>query len=190
MKNAIQEITNDLIYEMINGKPIYYRDYKLYLKGIKQKEELMGSSYLQSLIITKLVYLLISNLDSKYQVLTNEVGLQFKSKSWRAADIAIFESDKLKKIKKSNKYLTIPPKIIIEIDTKAELEDIKDSIGYFHKKTDDLLEFGVEKVIWIFTDSKKVMYSERGKDWQIFNWSKSIQILEGIEINLEKIVDE
>jgi len=189
MKNIVQDIPANLIYEMVGDKPIYYRGYKEYLNGQKQIEELMGSSYLQSLIITKLVFLLMSNLSKKYLVLTNEIGLQFKDKGWRAADIAIVETKKLKGIKKTNKYLNIAPKIVIEIDTKAELEEVKDSFGYFHKKTDELLDFGVEKVIWIFTDSEKIMISEKNKDWQILNWSKDIEIIEGLYMNLRELVE-
>ena len=66
---------------------------------------------------------------------------------------------------------------------------MKDSFGYFHKKTDELLAFGVERVIWIFTDSRKIMISEKGKDWQILNWSKDVAILDGVNINLEKLID-
>jgi len=189
VNNAVQNIPKSLIYEMVGGKPIYYKGYKEYLTGKKQIEELMGSSYLQSLIITRLVFLLMSKLSKKYLVLTNEIGLQFKDKGWRAADIAIVETKKLKGVKKSNKYLSIAPKIVIEIDTKAELEEVKDSFGYFHKKTDELLNFGVEKVIWIFTDSEKVMISEKNKDWQILNWSKEIEIIEDLKINLESLID-
>ena len=56
MNNAVQNIPERLIYEMVADKPIYYKGYKEYLKGEKQIEELTGSSYLQSLIITKLVF--------------------------------------------------------------------------------------------------------------------------------------
>jgi Uma2 family endonuclease len=189
MKNAVQNIPKSLIYEMVAGKPIYYKGYKEYLKGEKQIDELMGSSYLQSLIITKLVFLLMSNLNKSYLVLTNEIGLQFKDKGWRAADIAIVETKKLKGIKKTNKYLNIAPKVVIEIDTKAELEEVKGSFSYFHKKTDELLEFGVERVIWIFTDSQKIMISEKNKDWQILNWSKSVEVIDGLNINLEKLIE-
>ena len=189
MINAVQNISKSLIYEMVDGKPIYYKGYKKYLNGEKQLEELMGSSYLQSLIITKLVFLLMSNLSEKYLVLTNEIGLQFQDKGWRAADIAIVETKKLKHVEKTNKYLNIPPKVVIEIDTKAELEEVKDSFGYFHKKTDELLNFGVERVIWIFTDSEKIMISTQNKDWQILNWSKDIEIIDGLIINLEALLD-
>ena len=189
MKNTAQPIPECLIYEMTEGKPIYYKGYKEYLKGGKQLEELMGSSYLQSLIITQLVFLLMSGLSKKYLVLTNEIGLQFKDKGWRAADIAIMETKKLKGIKRSNKYLSIVPKIVIEIDTKAELEEVKDSLGYFHKKTDELLDFGVEKVIWIFTDSEKTMIAEKNKDWQVLSWSKDVHIIDGLNVNLQKLIE-
>ena len=85
--------------------------------------------------------------------------------------------------------MTVAPKIVIEIDTKAELEQVKDSFGYFHKKTDELLNFGVEKVIWIFIDSEKIMISEKDKTWQILNWSKDIGIMGGVNINLESLID-
>ena len=189
MKSAIRKIPKNLIYEMVDNKPIFYKGYKNVLKGKQQIVELKGSSYLQSLIITKLVFLLMSNLSQKYLVLTNEVGLQFKDKGWRAADIAIVETEKLKNVEKTNKYLKVAPKIVIEIDTKAELEEVQDSFGYFHKKTDELLEFGVEKVIWIFTDSKKIMISEKNMDWQILNWSKDVEVLDGININLEELIE-
>ena len=189
MSSSTQKIPEQLVYELVDGKPIYYNGYKEYLKGKKQIEELMGSSYLQSLIITNLVFFLMSKLDKKYRVLTNEIGIHIKDSNWRAADIAIIEKEKLKNIKKTNKYLKIPPKVVIEIDTKAELEEVKDSFGYFHKKTDQLLNFGVEKVIWIFTDSEKIMVSERNKDWQILNWKKNIKIIDELEVNLDRIIN-
>lgn len=189
MKDIPQSIPTTLIYEVVDGKPIYYKGYKDYLQGKKQLEEIRISSYIQSLIITKLVYLLISKLDAQYQVLTSEVGLQFKEKRKRAADIAIFEKSKLKTVKDKNKYLKIAPKIIIEIDTKAELEEVKDAYSYFHIKTDELLNNGIEKVIWIFTDSKKVMLAEAGKNWQIVDWDRAIEVMEGIIVNIDQMVD-
>lgn len=189
MKGSLQTIPEHLIYEMVNEQPIYYRGYRDFLKGEKQLDEIIGSSYLQSLIITEIVFFLKTNLGKQYQILTNEVGLQFK-KGWRAADIAIVEKKEIKKLKSKNKYLNIPPKIVIEIDTKADIEKVEDSYGYFHKKTDELIEFGVEKVIWIFTDSEKVMISEKNKDWKIQNWSKDINVIKEISFNLKTILTD
>ena len=36
---AVQNIPEVLIYEMIDGQPIYYRGYNEYLKGTKQLSE-------------------------------------------------------------------------------------------------------------------------------------------------------
>ena len=79
MDRNVQNIPSELIYEMDNGTPIYYRGYKDFLNGSKQLDELMGSSFLQSDIITQLVILLGINLSKKFKVLTNEVGLQFST---------------------------------------------------------------------------------------------------------------
>lgn len=151
----------------------------------------MGSSYLQALIGTQLIILLSRLIDlKKYQLISNEVGLKFGKKSWRAADLAIYERESLKGVPKVNKYLEIPPKIVIEIDTKADLEDMQNPLGYYHEKTDQLLSFGVDKVIWIFTDTQKIMTARQGEDWQITDWHKDISIMEGIELNIVRIIDE
>lgn len=191
MEGAVKTIPEVLIYEMVDGKPIYYKGYKDYLSGEKQIDELMGSSYLQALIGTQLVILLSKLLDLKqYQIISNEVGLKFGNKSWRAADLAIYEKKTLKGVPKVNKYLEVPPRIVIEIDTKADLEEIRNPLGYYHEKTDQLLDFGVDKVIWIFTDTQKVMTARQYEDWQTTDWNKDVEIMEGIKVNIVRIIDE
>ena len=186
MSTAIQQIPDMLVYEMIDGVPIYYRGYKDYLNGDKQIEELMGSSKLQALIIAELIFILRSFLGNDYLIFTNELGLQFSKKSWRAADIAVIKSDLVDDL--NHKYLDVPPGLVIEIDTKAELQDVKNPLGYYQEKTDELLEFGVEKVVWIFTDTKKVMIAEQGKQWLISNWAADVAILPGLQVNLAEVV--
>jgi len=189
MESIAQHIPKSFIYEIVDGQPIYYKGYKDYLNGDKQLGDIMGCSYMQSLVITALVHLLILKLDKKYRVLTNEVGLRFDEKRRRAADIAIFEKAQLKKLKDPNKYLNISPKIVIEVDIKAEPEEAMDTLSYFHKKTDELLKNGVEKVIWIFTDSRKVMIAEEAANWQISDWSNDIEIVDGLVVNIEKMIE-
>jgi len=189
MKSIAQHVPESLIYEIVDGQPIYYKGYKDFLNGEKQPGDIRASTYIQSLVITALVCLLDAQLNKKYQVLTSEVGLQFKEKRRRAADIAIFEKAKLRQVKDKNKYLKIAPRIVIEIDVKAEIEEVKDAFGYFHKKTDELLNNGVEKVIWIFTDSQKVMIVEAASTWQVLDWSKDIEIMGGLVINIEKLIE-
>lgn len=175
---------------MVNGHPIYYRGYRKYLSGAIQIEALTGRSYLQGVIVTELVILLsrLSDPDT-YRIISNEIGVKFAGKSWRAADITIFRSAALKDIPLENKYLEIPPEMAMEIDTKAHLEKIKNLLGYFQEKTDQLPGFGVKKVIWIFTDTQKVMIAVEDQDWKIVDWQNDIPVLEGVEVNIRQIVE-
>lgn len=191
MKSSSQKIPDYLVYEIYNGKPIHYKEYRDVLKGTKTFEEITGSSFIQSFIITELIILLGSKISSDFQLLSSEIGIKFDKNARRSADIAIYEKARLKNIEDENKILNIPPKYVIEVDIKAAKEDIEDSTSYYYNKTDELLGFGVEYVFWIFTSTKKVMCAQKGmKNWVIGSWNDTPIKIEGIEINIEEIVDK
>ena len=196
MSVSVQNIPKHLIYEMVDGMPIYYKGYKDYLNDTEQLNELGASSLLQSvlatLMATRLNLLLAQHYGKKYLVLTNELGILFKKKSWRAADVGIVEHDKFKTLLKelNNEYIKTPPKIVIEIDTKADLSEFDNSFGYYQKKTKELLDFGVERVIWIYTDTQTVMLAEQGQPWQLQEWTESFEVLENIELNISELMEE
>lgn len=48
-----------------------------------------------------------------------------------------------------------PPKVVIEVDTKADLKGYGKLTHYVLEKTDDLIKAGVNKVIWVFTKEKR-----------------------------------
>jgi len=182
-------IPKELIYEMVAGNPIYYRDYKQVLLKKKSAEEIMGSSFLQSQLVALLVGMLFSKLDlGRYVLTTNEGGFIYAPKSWRVLDIAVFEKSRVKKELFSKKYVKTAPKIVIEVDTKAELKASGDILSYVTEKTDDLLDAGVEKVIWILTESENVLIAEPGKQWIMAKWSDTIPVLEEVTLNLEQLV--
>jgi len=190
-KRKRRRIPKELIYEMRHGSPIYYRDYDLVLSGEKSLEEVMGSSGLQSYLITLILTLLYGKLKKLgYTVLGNEIGYKFAPKSWYNLDIAIWEKEKVKPYLKKDAYVEVPPKVVIEVDTKADLRKFTTPMDYFHRKTKDLLESGTERVIWIFTKEKKVWIAEKGKPWLIVDWDYKIPILEGITINLKELAEE
>ena len=59
-----------------------------------------------------------------------------------------------------------------------------DSVEDFVKlKTQKLLDYGVEKVILIFTKSKSVVVAD-GQNWTTTSWENDIEILDGIVFNL------
>lgn len=186
-----QNVPDIFIYEMDEGQPIYYRGYQQVLNKTKTIEEIMGSSALQSLLIMLITDFLGAHLPKSYIRLASELGFKFKNKSWRSLDIAIFNLNKVgdKSIFITNKYIEVPPEIVIEIDTKANLSDLPDPTSYFTKKTDQLLNHGVSKVIWIFTNNRKILEAEKGVPWTIDNWSKDIRIMEAIPVmNIEEII--
>lgn len=186
---ARHHIPQGLVYEIAKDRPLYYQGYKDYLNGNKSLEELMGSSYLQSFLIMAILKHLLTHLPESYQILTNELGIVYGEGDRRALDIAIYRKENLNGIPLDNKYLKVPPKVVIEVDTKADLGAFNTPMDYVYEKTDDLLKFGVEKVIWIFTAVRKVMIANQQERWIITNWSDPTPVIDNITILLEKMIE-
>ncbi len=186
------KIPNNLIYEMNEGKPIYYRGYRDVLNKTKTAEQIMGSSALQSLIVLLIQKFLIKKLGDDYLPMANELGFKFAKKTWRNLDLALFDKRKVKDLSifLKDKYIEIAPELVIEVDTKAALDDIPDPSSYFQIKTDQLLNHGVKKVIWIYTASKKFMVAEKGKTWSIYSWKEELIIAEQVSFNIEKLLED
>ena len=194
METNVQTIPESLIYEMTDDGPIYYRGYEAYLDGTKTLEEIMGSSILQSSVVTDLVYALISGLSKEYKVLSSELGIQLSKGKHRSADIAIVRRDQMKNVKDKHKYLGFAPEVVIEVDIKANLkkteEGMLDSVGYINEKTEELFRFGVKKVIWILTDTEKVIVAEASQPWTLVKWGEDILVLDECQVNVKAMVDE
>lgn len=182
------QLLDSLIYEVWDGKPVYYAGYQDVLAQTKTTDEIMSSSLMQGLLIARIIIQLAQTLDlKKYVVGTNGLGVRFEKSDWRACNIVIFERDDLTG-QDLNKYASVPPKVVIEIDTKADFTQFGSDFDYYQKKTGQLLSFGVEKVIWIFTQSEKVWVAEPEKDWLIKNWTQPIEVLPDCSITLSELV--
>jgi len=192
MKTALKEnkkLLKELIYEEVNGKPIYYKNYKLVIKGKKTLEEVMASSILQSRIITALINFLSSKLNPiGYVVLGSELGVRTK-KGFRSIDIAIYRQDDIRTYKNLSKYIPITPLICIEVDTKAELKN-KDIMDYILEKINDLFQKETEKVIWILTKPRIILIAQKEKSWEIKKWNDDIEVMENIKFNLNRLLKE
>ncbi len=185
---STQTIPEHLIYEISKGKPIYYKNYKQVLRRECSTDEIMGSSALQSLIVTVLLEFLLQNYNKKtHKILTSEMGIK-GANLLRAADIAIYTREQLKGYVFNDKYMTIPPKIVIEVDLKADTDDFETPINYFYEKTQDLLDFGVETVIWITTKSEKVMIATQNNEWITANWTKEIEFLPNCTASIAQLL--
>ncbi len=185
----VQEIPKVLIYEEVASKPIYYRGYQQVLQGLQKPEEIMGSSKIQSLIISRIMRFFFQAVpQDQYEIFTNEFGLHLKKGYNRACDIAIYEKTTLEKVEFDDKYMHLPPKIVLEVDTKADTEDYTTAMDYYYQKTQELLDFGVEKVIWLITESRKTNVATPHIDWVIKDWNQEIELWEGLSLNLERLV--
>ena len=181
-----QLLLSQLIYEM-DDKPIYYAGYQDVLNGLKEPEAIMGASYLQSYLVEIIEEFLFTHpLRNQFRILASELGVQINKKKWRSCDIALYDKARLKDIPLWNKYMPLAPDYVIEIDTKADLTRYQYQHEYFIKKTRELHEFGIKKVIWIFTESIPVIWESESADTIVIRdgWDHDVTITEGMTFNL------
>ena len=177
-----------LIYEQLDGLNIYYSGYESVLDNLQNAESVMGSSGLQSFVIEIVIDYLKLSLGKEYRFLSNEVGLHLANRSNLSADIAIFSKKNLPVKNLEDKYITIAPEVVIEIDTKADFTNINPA-DYFNIKTQKLLDFGVQKVVWIYTTSEKIMVATADSSWKTMDWNSDIEVL-GEQLNVLKLLKD
>jgi len=183
-KKPAKKVPDYLICEIMDGQPIYYKGYQEVLTEAKTLEEIMGSSSLQAYIITYLLQILFKHLDEKqYIIFTNEAGLHLDNRNNLAGDILVYDRTHFSIDAINENYFSTPPKLVIEVDISVDTAHLS-SEGYVHTKTRKLLDFGVEKVIWITTPAKTIMVASPNEDWQIKDWNKDIEVLAGVEFNV------
>ncbi|MDZ7936139.1 MAG: Uma2 family endonuclease [Emticicia sp.] len=181
-KKRERRVPASLIKEVLDGQPIYYKGYRSVMYGHKSLEEIMGASSLQGLIILYIQRLLNKNLDEMmYLPMTGEIGLHLSHRNNLSGDIMLYHIGQIEKFTK--RYFDVPPLLQVEVDVEIDTENISQNL-YVTRKTQRLLEFGVKKVIWVFTATQSVWVAEPEQDWRIINWNKEIELFEGTSMNL------
>ncbi len=184
------KVPSYLVHEILDGEPVYYKGYREVLVGAKTLEDIMGSSTLQTAIIEYLLDIFFSgNIRKFYRIITNEGGLHLDKRNNLAGDIQLFDPEKLPVRSADLHYASVPPVIQLEVDVNTEMEHFTDE-QYIAKKTAKLLQFGVEKVIWILSGPKKVITATSGRDPEIRNWSEDIEVAGGVRINIGHYLKE
>lgn len=186
-------LLTQLVYETdASGKPIYYKGYQDALSGTVEPTDLMGASALQSYLVNVLLDFLYGLPNKKqYTYLMNEIGVQIGKKKWRSCDIAIYRRDRLKDYTFTNKYIDVAPDYVVEIDTKADLDRYHYQHDYFIEKTRQLHEFGVKRVIWIFTENQPVIWESSTADTITIHqgWAIDLTLADGITFNLASLIE-
>jgi Uma2 family endonuclease len=185
-------LLESLVYEVMDGQPLYYRGYKDVLTGKKSAEEIMGSSSLQWVLCSFFMEFMILSLDrKKYRFASNEAGVHINHRNNLSHDVAIYDRAVLTPDKINTKYTDVPAKIAVEIDVKADISKETDA-NYVNRKTRKLLDFGTDKVIWIFTSTQQVMVAERNADaWLTMDWHRDLELTDGQFFNIgQYLADE
>jgi hypothetical protein len=177
-----------LVFEELDGRPLYYRGYKEVLANKKSSEEIMGSSFIQALIVTIVASFVKETLRGKpYWVVSNEAGLHMSPGNNLSNDVAVFDKASIKDVFSEN-YADVAPKIAIEVDTKIEADQFPNPTDYIFRKSEKLIEFGTERVIWILTSSRKIMMTDRTNKWSIHEWSESLPVFDDYQICLNDLL--
>lgn len=189
-RSRARNIPESLIYEILDGKPLYRKGYRQVLNGTKTLEEIMPASTLQSAILSLLLRLIFRKFDEDhYFVFTNEPGLHLSKRINLAGDILIFDKKTLRPGDIDRHFAKVPPLIHIEVDIEVDTEDTGD-MQYVTTKTRRLLAFGVQKVIWIFTNVQSIVVAEPGNPWQTLEWNATVEIGNGASFNLKEHLDK
>lgn len=192
-KKAFEEsskIPVNLIFEVMDGKPVYYKGYELVLRGKKKQEEIMGISGLQGILLSYLVELIFTKIGSKkYRILFNEIGVHINHHQNLASDIGIYDKALATPEKITTKYLDVPAKMFIEVDIKADVQDYGET-GYIRKKTQLLLDFGAEKVLWVLTKPMLVITATPDGKWSFDEWDKDVELMGGHVFNIGSYLKE
>jgi Uma2 family endonuclease len=183
-QRKIPKVPSYLVKEILDDMPVFYKGYKAVLRKEKTIEDIMGASGLQIFIVRYLFRLLDRTLDDNlFYVFTGEGGLHLSKGTNLSGDVLVFDKQTLTPDLIDTHYLNIPPLIDIEIDVEIDNTTFSD-FDYIQRKTDNLLKFGTQKVIWILTKTQKIIVAEPNKDWLLIDWQKDVEITNGITFNV------
>ena len=186
-KASKRKIPAYLVRETIEGIDFYYPGFRQVLSKQKKLDEIMGDSGLQYFLKLFLYDTLKAEIDEKrYRVGSGELGFHASVRNNMGLDVVIFDRAILTPDKITPRYVTVAPKVVIEIDVNVELPDRASDLfqEYVIRKVDSLFKHGVEKVIWFFSKSRKVVIALPGQAWQIDDWNQDIEILDQVKVNI------
>ena len=187
-KKEVKEIPEILIREVLRGEPLYYEGYKDVMSGFKKPEEIMGCSSLQSIIVSLLNGILFGLINrKKYWLGGNEAGLHLGHKNNLSTDLGIFLKEK---VTLTTNYFEVAPEVSIEVDVKIDVTTLGEKLEYVFEKSEEMMVFGTQKIIWILTKPKKIFIIEKDETTKVFDWNNDIEIIDGIVLNLKNLLDE
>src|SRR3954451_18094605 len=87
-----RKIPKSFVYEILDGKPLYYKGYKDAIRNHQTAESIMGASSLQVFILEYLLRILYKVCDeSKFRIFSGEPGIHVNHKNNFGGDILIYD---------------------------------------------------------------------------------------------------
>ena len=186
----VRRVPDVLIAETLQGKPIYYQGYKQVLSRKLKPTDIMGISDVQSFFTNLIKDHLTPLLKKEYKVLAGELGLHLQHQDNVSVDIAVVSRELYQPSNFKGKYLDYPPQVVVEIDINIDpLESFGNNSEYVNIKTQALLDFGVEQVIWVFTKSRKITVAQNNSPWLTMNWNDKVTVI-GHTFSIEQLIEE
>ncbi len=178
-----KDIPAELVRDVIDGVPYYYKGYKDVLNKTKTIEEIMPCSTLQAEIIMYLNYLLVNFLGiEKFRIYTSESGSHLYKKVNYGLDLAVYDATVLTSEKVNEKFANVPPLLVVEVDIKVETKE--EEIEFINKKMKSLLDHGTGKVIWILTKERKIIIAEKNQEQQAIGINDNFELITGLIANV------
>jgi hypothetical protein len=114
-----RHVPASLIYDELDGRPLYRKGYRDVLKAKKTLEDIMGLSVLQTILIAVITRFLNRTLPLDYLVGTGEPGVHLGHNNNVSNDILIIEKGRIQPFN-LEQYFNVPPKIVFEIDIRTK----------------------------------------------------------------------
>lgn len=149
----------------------------------------MGNTNTQNTFIDALLLWLEAHFDDSYHVMRTPVTLTFEHNTSRVAMLSMLREERVPEPSFKGNVLINTPDLVIQVDTSEELSDISNPLEYYISQTQDLMDIGVQKVLWVLSLTEKVIIADSGKRWVIADWAEDIEVLHGISLNLRKILN-
>ena len=192
-KPARRKVPDYLVREVVDGVNFYYPGYRSVMNKTKKLDEIMPDSVLQGSLKTQIGFFLNSKLTAKkYRIIVGESGLYISHRNNFGLDIAVYDKSVLTPEKITDSYSKVPAELVIEIDLKVETEGKHTDLfnDFVIPKTQQLLDFGTQKVVWYFSRTRKVMTAMPDKKWEFQDWSTPVEIMPGLLLDIYKLMEE
>ena len=169
-------ILSSLTYELVNGQPVLYRGHQSVRRGQKTLNELYLVSPQQQQFLSALCFNLHADFGQEYFILSNsQLRLQMDERNYRAIDVAVVKKNTKKTL--DSEVLHQAPEFIFLVGTRASLFDLPHPFSYYHQKAQDLLNFGVQKVVWLFPEKQQLMVASTSrKRWPLQDWNRPVEL--------------